>query len=271
MISAHDVLNKHAPNGRYLFKSPLEGQVCYQLSGHDAQTLANAAQYLESLGADLIDLNCGCPKPKIRKKGAGSALLENPYQLQHIIETTKIAINIPLTVKIRIQSPKLDIEIAKMIEAAGADALIVHGRRWVDDYDVRVNDEAIYSIKHAINIPVIANGDVNSRPSLEQRVLATGCDGIMISRAGCGNPHLYQQLLNPDVPSLSLTQRINSFAEHLWELKNLENEYSALLQSRSLLKYYFRTEFSPSVLSKLYTIDHIDKLINHLLHDMMKT
>lgn len=270
MISAHDALTKHVPRGRYLYKNPHEGKVCYQLSGHDPQTIAKAAQYLESLGADLIDLNCGCPKPKIRKKGAGSALLENPSQLRQIIETTRAAIQIPLTIKIRIQSPDKDIEIAKIIETAGADALVVHGRRWVDDYDVAIQDQAIYHIKKAIQIPVIANGDVQDIASLEQRFLATNCDAVMISRAGCGHPQLYQHLLNPQSPTISLSQRITCFAEHLQQLKDLESEYSAMLQARSLLKYYFRNQFSSDTLSSLYKINDMDKLINQLLHDMIE-
>jgi tRNA-dihydrouridine synthase B len=266
MISAHDVLTKHQPQGRYLYKSPHEGKLCYQLSGHDPQTIARAAQHLEALGADLIDINCGCPQPKIRKKGAGSALLENADTLQRIISTTKEKLNIPLSVKIRIQTPDIDIALAQMIENAGADALIVHGRRWVDDYDIPVQHLAIQNIKNHIKIPVIANGDISDIQSLETMIQLTQCDGFMISRAGCGKPQLYQQLLNHDLPEVSFRQRILILKEHLFGLCALENEYSAMLQARSLLKYYLKPYLPPE---KYFSIPTVEKLINALLHDMI--
>ncbi len=266
MISAHDVLTKHQPQGRYLYKSPHEGKLCYQLSGHDPLTIANAAQHLELLGADLIDINCGCPQPKIRKKGAGSALLENTETLQQIISAIKAKINIPLTVKIRIQKPDEDILLAQIIENAGADALIVHGRRWIDDYDTPVQYFAIQNIKHNVNIPVIANGDISDVKSLETMIQFTQCDGFMISRAGCGKPHLYQQLLNYGATEVSIYQHIMIFKEHLFALSALENEYTAMLQARSLLKYYMKPYLVPE---KYFSIPTVEKLINALLHDMI--
>lgn len=266
MISAYDILTKHQPLGRYLYRSPLEGRLCYQLSGTDPQTISKAALYLESLGADLIDLNCGCPQPKIRKKGAGSQLLENPELLKRIIESTKEKINIPLTVKIRIQHPEVDVTLAQIIEQAGADALIVHGRRWMDNYNISVNLSAIKNIKKGVKIPVIANGDIYNQQSLEATLLQTSCDGFMISRAGCGQPHLYQQLLNDGIPDLSLRQRIQMLHEHLTALEILENEYTTMLQARSLLKYYLKGYLNPQ---KYYSIPTVEKLINSLLHDMI--
>lgn len=136
MSSATDLLNKHALDSRYVYRSPQEQLLAYQISGTEPKILAQAAAQLQAYGADLIDINCGCPKPKIRKKGAGSALLETPEQLIAIIRAVRSMLHIPLTIKIRIQGNETDLVLAKKIEEAGADALIVHGRRWVDDYDV---------------------------------------------------------------------------------------------------------------------------------------
>lgn len=188
MISAHDVIHKHTGQNRYLHRSAEEGRLCYQLSGTDADLMAKAAQRLEVLGADLIDINCGCPKAKIRKRGAGSALLETPEQLISIVEKVRNAIQCPLTVKIRIQQTALDLALAQRLENTGIDALIVHGRRWQDDYDIASNWQAIRLIKQAINIPVIANGDICDQHSLSAALTATGCDAFMIQGQELANP-----------------------------------------------------------------------------------
>lgn len=266
MISAHDVLHKHQKNSRYLFKSPIEGRLCYQLSGTCAQELSKAANLIENIGADLIDINCGCPKPKIRKKGAGSALLENPSHLFDIIQTVKQAIHIPLTIKIRIQSPSLDEELAKAIQEAGADALIVHGRTHLDDYDKPCNYEAIARIKTYLSIPVIANGDIKDKASLDLAHQATGCDAYMISRAACGKPWLYQTLLH-GIDSHTLEKRLVDFKKHLLGLSELEDEFKAVLQSRSLVKYYFRDLLA---IEEFYICETLEDLFKKLEHKILK-
>ena len=139
MSSAIDIIHKHTKDSRYIYRSPLEQILAYQISGNDMHVMAEASLLLQTHGADLIDINCGCPKAKIRKKGAGSALLEEPQKLIQIIKKVREAITIPLTIKIRIQGNENDLILAQQIEDAGADALIVHGRRWIDDYDIHCN------------------------------------------------------------------------------------------------------------------------------------
>jgi|GEM_PF-404930 len=252
MISAQDVLHKHEEQGRYLFRAPDEGLLCYQLSGREPDVMAAAASKLEALGANLIDINCGCPKNKIRKKGAGSALLEQPDRLVDIIKHVRAAIVCPLTVKIRIQGGSLDADLAQRLADAGADALIVHGRRWTEDYDIPSNLQQIARIKRAVGIPVIVNGDIKDLTSLNTAFSETGCDAAMIGRAGTGKPWLYQSLLNNDHTPVSLTERIQLFLTHLQGLAALENEYQAVLQSKSLVRYYFREELEPGFLQAFY-------------------
>ncbi|MCX7114535.1 MAG: tRNA-dihydrouridine synthase [Gammaproteobacteria bacterium] len=254
MVSAYDVLSKHATNGRYLHRSKDEKTLCYQISGTEPQVMARAAAKLEALGADLIDINCGCPKTKIRKKGAGSALLEKPQQLVAIVEAVRAAIQCPLTIKIRLQGDENDIPLAKLIANAGADALIVHGRRWTDDYDAPCNLAQIAAIKQAICIPVIANGDIADMVSLKKVLLQTGCDAFMISRAGTGQPWLFQQLLEDSTFQPPLAQRISLFMTHLTGLAQLESEYQAVLQSRALVRYYFKNQLSDAVLQGFYKL-----------------
>lgn len=242
MISAQDLLFKHDRTSRYVYRAPEEGLLAYQLSGTDAAVLVKAAIKLQDLGADLIDLNCGCPKTKIRKKGAGSALLETPERLIALVAALRSVLTIPLTVKIRLQEPQKDVVLAQQIEAAGADALIVHGRRWMDDYDVAANFLQIAAIKQQVSIPVIANGDITDEHSLQKAMQESRCDAFMISRAGTGKPWLYQALLNGQSFFPTLAERIALFMVHLEGLATLENDYKAVLQSKSLIRYYFRQE-----------------------------
>ena len=259
MISAYDVLHKHTPETRYLYRSPEERILCYQLAGHDPQVMASAAVRLEGLGADLIDINCGCPKTKIRKKKAGSALLDSPDVLRDIISSIRDAIQIPLTVKIRIFGDERDFITAKVIADAGADALIVHGRRWTDDYDIPCDWAQIKKIKQMLNIPVIANGDVSDKNTLEKAMAIADCDAYMVARAGCGQPWLYQQLLG-DPPEITHELRLACFMRHLHGLSTLESEFQAILQSKKLVRYYFRDALSTDQLQAYYALNSLQEI-----------
>ena len=213
--------------------------------------------------ADLIDLNVGCPKTKIRKKGAGSALLDDPERLLKIIHAVRAAITIPLSVKIRITGDDRDVILAKNIEQAGADALIVHGRRWVDDYHVPSNLMQIKLIKQALSIPVIANGDIADKTSLTNAFHITGCDAYMIGRAGCGHPWLYQQLLTlPEQATnpIEHAERVHCFLTHLEGVARLESEHQAVLHSKSLIRYYFKNQLSASYLQMFYALDSLQAI-----------
>lgn len=256
MISAKDVLDKHQPDSRYLFRAPEERVLCYQLSGNNPLVLVDAAHRVQALGADLIDLNCGCPKPKIRKKGAGSALLDEPQRLFEIVRAVRRSIAIPLTVKIRIAGDDRDIAMAEGIEHAGADALTVHGRRWTDDYDRACDYSQIARIKRAVSIPVIANGDIADHATLGDAIAHTGCDAYMIARAGSGHPWLYQHLLaGYDAISLpAYAERVACFMQHMHGLADLESEHQAVLQSKSLVRYYFKDLLSEASLRAFYAL-----------------
>jgi tRNA-dihydrouridine synthase B len=260
MISAKDALDKHQPDSRYLYRAPNEGVLCYQLSGTDPAIVAAAAQRVSLLGAQLVDLNCGCPKAKIRKKGAGSALLESPERLFSIIRAVREAICLPLTVKIRLLGDARELALAKGIEAAGADALIVHARRWVDDYDVPCAWDAIARIKQAVSLPVIANGDIRDTPSLVQAFSRTGCDAYMISRAGCGAPWLYQQLLTGVNEPITHDEVVYHLMMHLRRLAALDSEHQAVLQSKSLVRYYLKDRLNDENLRQFYCLGSLNEI-----------
>jgi tRNA-dihydrouridine synthase B len=265
MISAHDLL--HRQPARFVSRDPKEKFVTYQLSGYDPDVMAKAAEIMQGLGADMIDINCGCPKNKIRKKGAGSALLTSPDRIAQIITAIKARITIPLTVKIRVQGLEQDLNLVKIIEEAGADGLVVHGRRWQDNYEQPCDKQQIALIKRAVTIPVIANGDIADHASLQAMLEETACDAYMIARAGTGRPWLYQALLHPEAArslSWSLSQAIAMFMSHLQGLAQLQNDYRAVLQSKTLVRYYFKPWLTREQLLGYYDLDSFIKIEEYL-------
>jgi tRNA-dihydrouridine synthase B len=248
MISCKTLLTGSiALQRRYIEKSPHEGPVCFQLSGNDPRELAHAVQRVTDYGADLIDLNCGCPVKKIRKKGSGSKLLTEPVKLYELIHAMKLHTHVPISVKIRVEGgndEKFHEEIIQVIHDAGADCLVVHGRDWTQGYETPCRYEDIRFFVDNVKIPVVGNGDVACYDSL-QAMLATGCAGVMIARAGVGQPWLSKALIAQvqgkkfELPSL--LARGEMLMMHIEGLAQLmQSEKVALLQARQFAKYYAR-------------------------------
>ena len=171
MISCKTII--HQPlqaKQRYISKDPAEGPVCFQLSGTDPVELAEAVKRVTAHGADLIDLNCGCPVKKIRSRGAGSKLLTNPTALYQLIRAMKENTHVPVSIKIRVDGgdEKFNHEVAAVVSDAGADFLIVHGRHWTEHYETPCRYDAIAHFVQAVKIPVIGNGDVACVESLQR-------------------------------------------------------------------------------------------------------
>ncbi len=257
MISCNTLL--HQPQKRFTYIDPKEGPVCFQLSTDHPKELAEATKHVTELGADLIDLNCGCPVNKIRRKGAGSSLLTDPKKLYQLIYAMKQNTHLPVSIKIRVQGnsdEKFNSEIAKVVSDAGADFLVVHGRHWTEQYETPCRHDEIQFFVEALSIPVIGNGDISCVGSL-QKMLATGCAGVMIGRAGVGQPWLIRKLISEladekfEAPSLEEIGKM--FIEHVLQLIDLLNhEKLAILQSRKFAKYYARklpnkTEFCEAI------------------------
>jgi len=248
MISCKTIIHKpiHSQQ-RFVIKDPQEGPVCFQLAGNDPNEIAQATRQVTDYGADLIDLNCGCPVKKIRSKGAGSSLLTDPSRLYKSIIAMKQNTNVPVSVKIRVEgdsNQKFNAEIAKVVSDAGVDYLIVHGRHWTEHYETPCRYDHIQFFVEALNIPVIGNGDIACVDSL-QKMLATGCAGVMISRAGVGRPWLIGELLSTMNKENFMLPSINEigciFFEHVQRLAQLlNNEKFAILQARKFAKYYAR-------------------------------
>ncbi len=249
MISSKTLI--HQPGlslNRFVVKDPQEGPVCFQLSGDSVADLTEATKKVTDYGADLIDLNCGCPVNKIRSKGAGSKLLTNPTKLYQLISAIKQNTHVPVAMKIRVEGEsqeKFHQDIVKIVQDAGIDFLVVHGRHWTEHYETPVRYEQIQYFVEALKIPVIGNGDIACVNSLK-KMFATGCAGVMIARSGMGQPWLIRKLvaeLNQETFILPSSKEVGSiFIEHVLQLADLLNsEKFAILQARKFAKYYARS------------------------------
>lgn len=248
MISCKTILHQpEASLQRFIKIDPEEGPVCFQLSANNPIELAEATRRITEHGANLIDLNCGCPVKKIRSKGAGSRLLSTPSQLYHLISAMKQNTHLPVSIKIRVEGgsgDKFNAEVAQVVADAGADFLVVHGRHWTEHYETPCHYEDIKFFVDRLSIPVIGNGNTACRESLK-KMFSTGCAGVMISRAGVGQPWLIGKLmaeLKQEEFNLPSSEEIGAiFIEHILQLTQLlGHEKFAILQARKFAKYYAR-------------------------------
>ena len=196
MVSAHALHYGNARSGRMLQVSPKEHPVSMQIFGSDADTIAQAARNAEAAGADIVDLNAGCPVKKINKAGAGCVLMKDPDHLAHLVEAAVKAVKVPVTLKTRIalnHKEFLGARLARLAQEAGAAAVIMHARAAVDVHSGPPNVEALAEVCSAVKIPVIGNGGVLCAQDAKQ-FLQAGCAGVMIGRGAVGNPLIFSDI-----------------------------------------------------------------------------
>jgi tRNA-dihydrouridine synthase B len=248
MISCKTLIyQSQSSQQRFVKKEKEEGPVCFQLAASEPDELMEATKRVTDYGADLIDLNCGCPVKKIRRKGAGSSLLTDPLKLYELIKSIKKNTHLPVSIKVRVEGEgheKFHQEVAKVVSEAGADVLVVHGRHWSENYEIPCRYDQIQFFVETLQIPVIGNGDIRCVNSL-RKMFQTGCAGVMISRAGVGQPWLIGKLMaemNQEeflIPSIQ--ERGLILMEHVLKLAELlKSEKFAILQARKFGKYYAR-------------------------------
>ncbi len=198
MVSAHALHYGNPKSGRMLSVSEKEHPVSMQIFGADEETIAQAAQQAQARGADMIDLNAGCPVKKINKAGAGCVLMKDELKLGRLIEAAVKAVSIPVTLKTRIalnHKELLAVRLAKLAQNAGASAVTLHARAAVDMHSGAPNIAAVGEACAAVSIPVIGNGGVVN-VEVAKQFLDAGCAGVMIGRGAVGNPFIFQEITN---------------------------------------------------------------------------
>ncbi|MGH8434114.1 MAG: tRNA dihydrouridine synthase DusB [Pseudomonas sp.] len=220
-----------------------------QIAGGDPQMLADAARANVELGAQIIDINMGCPAKKVCNKAAGSALLKDEALVSAILQAVVAAVNVPVTLKIRTgwdRENKNGIAVAKIAEQSGIQALAVHGRTRADLYTGEAEYETIAAIKQAVSIPVFANGDIDSPEKAQQVLAATGADALLIGRAAQGRPWIFREIehylrtgIKLPAPTLYEVERI--LLEHLAELHSFYGEVMGVRIARKHVGWYLAT------------------------------
>ena len=250
MVSDKALTYQNEKTMRMLKMSDEERPIAQQIFGSDVNSFVESAKIVEeTMHPDIIDINMGCPVPKVAISAqAGSALLKNPEKIYQIVSAVVQAVSVPVTVKIRSGWDEKTIncvEVAKVIEKAGASAITLHARTRSQGYSGVANWDLIRQVKEAVSIPVIGNGDVKSCYDAKRMLDETGCDAVMIGRGTLGNPWLIKecvQYLESQIPPQKVTnaEKINMMKEHFELLKNDKSEKAALLEIRSNILFYLK-------------------------------
>ncbi|NLK71960.1 MAG: tRNA dihydrouridine synthase DusB [Clostridiales bacterium] len=278
MISSKGLYYKDAKTEELLKIYPQEKPVAFQIFGSDPEIMAYAASVLKERKNDFIDINMGCPVPKVVKSGDGSALLKTPDLVGRIVKAVVKSAEKPVTVKIRIGWDENSInvlEIAKIIEDAGAAAITIHSRTREQFYSGKADWSYIKKVKEILDIPVIGSGDVFSGKEAVRMIEETGCDGVMIARGARGNPWIFNEALwhmgiTDKLINVDLSERVNTAIKHFLLLVEEKGEYVAIREMRKHIGWYFKdiphaTEIR-RVINTLEKKDEIIMLLEKYLH-----
>ncbi|WP_050613599.1 tRNA dihydrouridine synthase DusB [Bacillus testis] len=249
MISDKGIIFKNEKSMNMLYIDEREKPLSLQIFGGEKKSLVEAAQFVDKHSiADIIDINMGCPVPKITKVDAGAKWLLDPDKIYDMVAAVVDAVDKPVTVKMRMgwdEDHIYAVENAQAVERAGGQAVSLHGRTRVQLYSGTSNWDIIREVKEAVNIPIIGNGDVMTPQDAERMLAETGCDGVMIGRAALGNPWMIYrtvkyletgELVDEPTPK----EKIDVCILHLDRLINLKNEYIAVREMRKHASYYLK-------------------------------
>ena len=264
-----------------LYMKEEERPISQQIFGSDKESFVYAAKYiLETMKPDIIDINMGCPVPKVATRAqAGSALLKNPNKVYEIVKAVVEAVDVPVTVKIRSGWDEKSInavEIAKVVEKAGASAITVHPRTRAQGYSGKANWNIIKQVKENVKIPVIGNGDIKTCYDAKRMLDETKCDAVMIGRGVLGNPWLIKECINylegKEIKEVTILDRLNMIIKHLNYLLEFKNERIALLEMRTQIGYYLKgisKEYKQRFM-KINTKEEFIKLMSEVKNEYCK-
>ncbi len=276
MVSDKAITYGDSKTLKMLYMTDEERPIAQQIFGHDVESFVTAAKYIyETMKPDIIDINMGCPVPKVALRSqAGSALLKNPDRVKEIVKAVVSSVPIPVTVKIRSGWDSNSINaplIAKICEEAGASAITIHGRTRSQGYSGNVDLDIIKQVKEGVNIPVIGNGDIKTCYDAKKMLDYTGCDAVMIGRGVLGNPWLIKECLDYlekgiEPKKVSLSEKLDMIKKHLDLLINQKGEKVACLEMRSHFAWYLKglsnTKKLKVALQQVKTKEEVLKLLN---------
>ena len=256
-----------------LYMTDFERPISQQIFGSDKESFVTSAKYIyENMKPDIIDINMGCPVPKVAVRAqAGSALLKDPDKVYEIVKAVKEAVPCPVTVKIRSgwdENSINAVEIAKVIEKAGADAIAVHPRTRAQGYSGKANWNIIKEVKENVNIPVIGNGDILTCYDAKRMLDETGCDAIMIGRGVLGNPWLIKECIDylengKEPEEVSVEEKIKMIKYHIELLRKTKCDKLALLEIRSHASWYLKgIKNSSKLRTNICKAKNIEELLN---------
>lgn len=248
MVSAKGLYYGDRKTDELLYCYPEEKHAALQIFGHEPGIMAFAAEKLDSRPNEILDINMGCPVPKVFKNGDGSAMMKNPEEIEAVVRAASTHTGKPVTVKIRLgvsDSSRNAVECALAAEEGGAAAVAVHGRTREQYYSGDADWQAIRKVREALHVPVIANGDVKDAESARNILQETGCDYLMVGRAVRGNPWIFRELLDAwngreKQPDPDLEAKKAMMLRQFRDLAVLKGEYRAVRQMRGITGWYLK-------------------------------
>lgn len=275
MVSDKAVFYSNKKTLEMLYMTDFERPLSQQIFGSDKESFVAAAKYIcDVMKPDIIDINMGCPVPKVAMRSqAGSALLKNPLKIREIVKAVVDAVSVPVTVKIRSgwDSNSINaVEVAKICEEAGASAICVHPRTRSQGYSGKADWSIIKAVKEAVSIPVIGNGDIVDIYSAQKMLLETGCDAIMIGRGVLGNPWLIKEVIEYIEKGVVIDkptplEKIDMCLKHLYYLREIKDEKVAVLEIRNHVSWYLKgLKNANEIKNQIFVTKNIIDIINIL-------
>lgn len=277
MVSAKGILYNNKNTLDLMTISDNERPCAIQIFGNDPYLMAEAAKFVEDrFKPDIIDINMGCPAPKIVSNKCGSAMMKNPKLCGEVTRAVKNAVKVPVTVKIRKgwNSENVNaVQVSKICEENGADAVTIHGRTRDQMYSPCADWDIIKTVKNSLKIPVIANGDVDSYAKAKEILDITGCDLVMVGRGSLGNPWIFNQINNflksgkiPELPSID--ERVEVIENHVRLMCKYKGEKLGIKESRKIIAWYIKGIHNAASLRKksfeLCSLEELNNLLNEI-------